>query len=92
MFRANETVVRKMLRVFVIVGLIVVVNFGSGVIDCAPSGDHVNETQDTQVDAVRTEPEVPDEVVKYDGAQLWNIPFRDEATRNTIINLQNEFG
>lgn len=45
------------------------------------------------VSDVSTHPELDaDEPVKYDGAQLWRIPFDRLQERNAVADLQNTFG
>lgn len=44
----------------------------------------------TQEDAAKQEtPEAP---VKYDGAQLWRIGYKDQLNKNAVAELQNQFG
>lgn len=76
-----------MLKIFVFVTVTIAISPWCGVIQCAPQSEYyrVQETIDEQNI-------VQDDPVKYDGAQLWNIPFEDETTRNTIIGLQDDFG
>lgn len=35
---------------------------------------------------------VADERVRYDGAQLWRIPYDKQFERNAVADLQNSFG
>lgn len=30
--------------------------------------------------------------VKYDGAQLWRIQYKDQLNKNAVAELQNQFG
>jgi hypothetical protein len=53
-------------------------------VECAPQSQYYRSFDANNL--------VADEPVKYHGAQLWNIPFDSELTRNTIIGLQDEFG
>lgn len=76
-----------MLKLFVFITVATVSNQWCNIVQCAPQSEYyrVEET-------VAEQNNLEEEPVKYDGAQLWNILFKDESTRNTIIGLQDEYG
>lgn len=96
---SNE-VKMKFLDLFAI-GLTVAVLLNRGDLVCGLS------TVGRTADGLITDPEAPTETavqedsakqekpqtpVKYDGAQLWRIAYKDQLNKNAVAELQNQFG
>lgn len=76
---------------FLIVGFISFVS----VVYCAPSDSNsvVVDGNHSNLESFGSDAETDDnEPVKYDGAQLWRIPFDNQDKRNAVAELQNNFG
>lgn len=60
-------------------------------VECAPSNAVVIEINSTEASSIEETEETVDPV-KYDGAQLWRIPFDKQYQKNVVADLQNSFG
>lgn len=60
-------------------------------VECAPSNAVIVEINSTEASIIDGTEEIVDPV-KYDGAQLWRIPFHKQYQKNVVADLQNSFG
>lgn len=60
-------------------------------VECAPNNAVIVEINSTEVLSIDGTLGTVDPV-KYDGAQLWRIPFDNQYQKNIVIDLQNNFG
>lgn len=78
--------------VLLLSGAVVVCHlFAVLLVECAPNNAVVVEINSTEASSIEETEDTVDPV-KYDGAQLWRIPFDKQYQKNVVADLQNSFG